>query len=338
MIKYKPDSEGGNRTQTDQTPLLYPVWEEIKQRLFSLNPIKEHDAWEKCTVCYRSIQQTVEITLHRENDRVELDVSPLEIPLLLEHLKKEMYKQAPHEGAWTHCSYAFYTSPEKADECFFNYDDRRFFSKAELRTDVLVNEFESFPRSRRFTPDWWRIILGENTYYTIFPGTHEMERWKNEFVRTQHPDPDMIQVLEDIEQEVRELLEDSGETGWEKCIICMRTMYGGHKPEIWLQERDGTEQYFIWHDSAIQYKIRDIKKKMYKQNPQEGAFIHCLLTLWKDTEKSNIAFNYDDLLLFNEEETDTEMLDYQLEDFPRGRAFTPTWLQEIVTKKSRYLS
>ncbi len=88
-----------------------------------------------------------------------LDFGPTE-PLI--YLKKNMYEQAPQEGAWLNCSLIVENNSYKFD---FNYDSKDNLFNSDINDALLVKEFEKFPRAKEYTPDWWKSILGNKTKY-----------------------------------------------------------------------------------------------------------------------------------------------------------------------------
>lgn len=95
-----------------------------------------------------------------ENIREWPDEEPVE---LLNDIKKEMYNQYPKEGAWLESKISIF--PDKNYEIVLNYDDYDSFMPRAKDAENLVQEFESYPRSKEFTPQWWQDILGKKAKY-----------------------------------------------------------------------------------------------------------------------------------------------------------------------------
>jgi hypothetical protein len=82
---------------------------------------------------------------------------------LFAQIKDAMYVQKPDEGAWLQSYLTVY--PERKYEYEFNYDNRETLDYFANNPDELKSEFEAYPRSKEFTPEWWRNILGKKTKY-----------------------------------------------------------------------------------------------------------------------------------------------------------------------------
>ena len=77
-------------------------------------------------------------------------------------LKKNMYKQAPQEGAWLNCSLIVENNSYKFD---FNYDSKDNLFDSDINDAILVAEFEKYPRAKEYTPSWWKGLLGNKAKY-----------------------------------------------------------------------------------------------------------------------------------------------------------------------------
>lgn len=83
--------------------------------------------------------------------------------VLFNNIKEEMYKQNPNEGAWIVSHLLI--NPDKTFSISFNYEDYDNFPQRAKNPEYLIAEFEAYPRSKEFTPDWWQKILGRKAKY-----------------------------------------------------------------------------------------------------------------------------------------------------------------------------
>jgi hypothetical protein len=85
---------------------------------------------------------------------------------LMNDVKKEMYEQAKHEGAWFSCKIELLPSLEYSITFYYDDKNKNKFTKERFKTpDYVLSEFQKFPRSKEFTPEWWQNILGKKAKY-----------------------------------------------------------------------------------------------------------------------------------------------------------------------------
>ena len=76
---------------------------------------------------------------------------------------KRMYIQAPKEGAWLQCFITI--NKDRSYDISFNYDDITSVSDIFNDADWLVGVFEDYPRSKEYTPQWYRDMIGKRKLY-----------------------------------------------------------------------------------------------------------------------------------------------------------------------------
>ncbi|AIY14022.1 Imm5 family immunity protein [Cellulophaga baltica] len=76
---------------------------------------------------------------------------------LMEQLKDIMYKQETRNGAWL--SYHIEVKNDDSFSYIFNYDLIKSLPEPKQQPDNFIAEFESYPRSKEYTPEWWRKLL-----------------------------------------------------------------------------------------------------------------------------------------------------------------------------------
>ena len=81
----------------------------------------------------------------------------------------------------------------------------------------------------------------------------------------------------------------------------------------------------------------DIHQRMYLQEPKEGAWMCCLITVNKD-KTYNIQFNYDDIDSISEIFNRPDWLLSVFVSYPRSKEYTPQWYRDIIGKRKVYLS
>lgn len=76
---------------------------------------------------------------------------------IMDTIKYAMYEQAPKEGAWF--AYTLKVNNNLDFELNLNYDDMSSLPEFRQEPDVFSQEFEAFPRSKNFTPEWLQNIV-----------------------------------------------------------------------------------------------------------------------------------------------------------------------------------
>jgi len=76
---------------------------------------------------------------------------------IMDGIKNLMYRQAPNEGAW----FAYNISTDKSSDFTikFNYDSLDNLPEIWQEPDTFSDEFETYPRSKDFTPKWLESIV-----------------------------------------------------------------------------------------------------------------------------------------------------------------------------------
>lgn len=88
-------------------------------------------------------------------------------------IKKEMYQQAPYEGAWLTCTCTFSLKRRILKKIAFDYGDKgldEFHSAARF----LSEEFEKYPRSREYTPHFWQQYIAKSAYLPLPDTLHQI--------------------------------------------------------------------------------------------------------------------------------------------------------------------
>lgn len=99
---------------------------------------------------------------------IELESNPnLEVSEVIcgyfANIQKEMYRQNPKEGAWMQCRMV--VKRDKMYHIMFNYDDLENIPKEFNRPDWLIGVFRDYPRSKEYTPQWYRDMIGKRKLY-----------------------------------------------------------------------------------------------------------------------------------------------------------------------------
>lgn len=82
---------------------------------------------------------------------------------LMNEIKYMMYAQNKYEGAWFASKIEI--NKDKTYLIEFNYDSMEELPNNWQQLERFVTEFEKFPRSKEFTPQWWQDILGKRAKY-----------------------------------------------------------------------------------------------------------------------------------------------------------------------------
>lgn len=154
------------RTQSWQTE---NISNQIQQLIHTLIEAmdKQVKGWNKIVLNYTFISVSyMTIACCREEDIQKITLSQSIERLIhhsLFHIRKDMYLQAPKEGAWMQCCITI----EKGNsyDISFNYDDITSISDIFNNPDWLIGAFEDYPRSKEYTPQWLRKIIGRRKLY-----------------------------------------------------------------------------------------------------------------------------------------------------------------------------
>lgn len=123
--------------------------------------------WTKVELYYTRIDGQMLETFYIEKDkkqRVKLDtVTFYAIANSLYQIQEDMYKQAPGEGAWMQCNISI--NKDVMYDIQFNYDDIALISEIFTDPGSLISIFEDYPRSKEYTPQWYRDIIGNRKLY-----------------------------------------------------------------------------------------------------------------------------------------------------------------------------
>jgi hypothetical protein len=154
-----------NRTQTYQKEsILEKINTVINNAIDSYQ--KDYDGvWEKIYIDARCMCVGLHIATYFTKDNESFKIKGnLNSFDLMDDVKCEMYEQAKHEGAWFFCKIEIL--PSLKYNISFNYDDKNKLLEERLKSpENFQDEFEEFPRSKEFTPDWWQTILGTKAKY-----------------------------------------------------------------------------------------------------------------------------------------------------------------------------
>jgi hypothetical protein len=145
--------------------------------------------------------------------------------------------------------------------------------------------------------------------------------------------------------EVAGIEDSSGQ--WNKIEIDYFS-FRGHGSIMYLQGHDGTKnridnlEYIDLVFSSINKPFSEIRKEMYAQNPREGAWFTCRMTIAPD-KTFDISFKYDDQDDMSAAPgtiaKNIDNLSYEFKTYPRSKEFTPEWLQKVVKRtKLTYLN
>jgi len=80
---------------------------------------------------------------------------------LMQKIKDEIYEQSKEEGTWF--SYNLLISSEVDFQIKYNYDQASIYKDKEPDLEDFVEEFEEYPRLKKFTPLWWQELIEKNS-------------------------------------------------------------------------------------------------------------------------------------------------------------------------------
>lgn len=128
---------------------------------------KQATDWDRITIEYTLILGcSMNVFYHREDESNRIYCSVTIHDLIvdtLNDLHQEMYIQAPKEGVWMQCFITI--NKDISYDISFNYDDITSISDIFNRPDWLVGVFEDYPRSKEYTPQWYRDMIGKRKLY-----------------------------------------------------------------------------------------------------------------------------------------------------------------------------
>jgi len=129
-------------------------WVKIELTARSFGGCMEVEAWYWQAGESEAIEFEPDYELGDEDDNGILDV--------FENIKWEIYQLHPQEGTWIECVLNFDRDHDYTID--FEYDAQPVFYniEGELETSDYIEEWESYPRTRANTPEWWLEILKHN--------------------------------------------------------------------------------------------------------------------------------------------------------------------------------
>lgn len=163
-----PKKENFKRTQSYDDENKELIKRVIQLTIDFLNEKKiSYEAFRLESNCV-NLYRTSSIYIMKNEKEEKLKLSPIDMfgfspANILYEIKTNMYKQAPKEGAWLNC--CLKVTPQKKYSLELNYDDKDRLYNSEIKEDSVIEEFKKFPRSKEFTPVWWKSILGNKAKY-----------------------------------------------------------------------------------------------------------------------------------------------------------------------------
>lgn len=128
---------------------------------------KQTTSWDRITIEYTLILGcSITVFYHREDESNRIYCSATIHDLIadtLNNFQEKMYMQAPKEGVWMQCLITI--NKDSSYDISFNYDDITSISDIFNRPDWLVGVFEDYPRSKEYTPQWYRDMIGKRKLY-----------------------------------------------------------------------------------------------------------------------------------------------------------------------------
>jgi hypothetical protein len=140
---------------------------------------------------------------------------------------------------------------------------------------------------------------------------------------------------------IEDLILQEGDIDWEKIEIdacCIRTGIGSKVYFYSGGNRNQIRDNLRYPEKDFIEFIDEIKEEMYAQNPKEGAWIMCNISINRD-KSYMVKFNHDNLTEFPKWAwaRNPDNMAREFEDCPRSKEFTPEWLRAIVkSKKLKY--
>lgn len=159
-----------SRTQTYQISPILDKINEVVIHSFGLMS-KVGNEWKEIEINHCNLQSGISSIIFYSNsnkEKIKLDnikyyTDFYSVSSTLSKIKDEMYKQSQKEGGWIMCN--MIVDKDKTYKISFNYDNIENFEKRAKNPVNLIREFESYPRSKDFTPEWWQEILGKKAKY-----------------------------------------------------------------------------------------------------------------------------------------------------------------------------
>lgn len=143
-----------------------------------------------------------------------------------------------------------------------------------------------------------------------------------------------------LEQRIDTLIQEVGKqtTNWDKITI-EYTLILGCKLDTFYHRQDANHEICSSRTirDSIMDTLNDFHENMYLQNPKEGTWMQCFITVNKD-RTYNIQFNYDDIASVSDIFHRPDWLVGVFEDYPRSKEYTPQWYRDMIGKRKLYLS
>ncbi len=154
------------RTQSWQVDDIANQLQELVNTLIREVDVQTKD-WDKITLDYTlTIVAYTNVSYYRQGEvqriRLCFDIHDYLVDNLND-IHSKMYIQAPEEGAWIQCYITI--NKDRSYDVLFNYDDITSISDICNSPDRLVGVFEDYPRSKEYTPQWYRDMIGKRKLY-----------------------------------------------------------------------------------------------------------------------------------------------------------------------------
>lgn len=153
-----------DRTQTYKTDAILNKLNEVINKTIDSCCRDYQDSWSKIHIKAYCMKTGLRVNSYfTKNGEVCKIRGKVESFDLMNEIKYMMYEQNKCEGAWFTSKIEI--NEDKTYSIEFNYDNIEELPNNWQQPDHFVSEFEKFPRSKEFTPQWWQDILGKKAKY-----------------------------------------------------------------------------------------------------------------------------------------------------------------------------
>jgi hypothetical protein len=200
-----------------------------------------------------------------------------------------------------------------------NIDKRRIFWNWYLETVLKVYNSPSLSISPKIP---LTTLQGSNSI------TRSIET-NNDFVKDK-----LTKVIDLV---LKDLENSSPNINWMKVEVEGQNIEGNgmiaHYFDDKIKKRIDLTYYLYDGDESTVELMQQIKDNIYQQSPREGTWFSYKITI--EPDRSYIVnYNFDKYQIYEGEEPDKGDFIAEFSEYPRAKAFVPTWWQEIIEKSN----
>lgn len=139
--------------------------------------------------------------------------------------------------------------------------------------------------------------------------------------------------MESLIQEIGQIISDSCPVdNYKKIEVECKILTTYTELDAFYYDKKTNKKSSFLIEEDISDKFIELRKKMYKEQPEKGAWYTIIYTI-DENDDFSVKYEYDNKPLFEFDSEDEEYI-MDFKEFPRERKYVPAWLNEILEKKN----